>query len=92
MKILTIKLLNALISGNNAHRIKGRCKIIKDRTYVQETKDICNFDIKYGAGYIRLQWSDDMGDPCVSVQSENQPINFLENCGDSEYQYLLYID
>ena len=92
MKILTVKLLKELIAADKVSKIKGKCKIIKDRTSIQPTKDICHFDMKYGAGFIRLTWSNDMGDPCVSVLDENQPINYLEDCGDSEYQYLLYIN
>ena len=95
MKILTIKLLEELISKEEFSKIKMKTKIKCDGIkYTEDTKifDDGNFKIERREKSINLEWRSYDGDPNIQVQNENSSIDYISDKCDDSYQYLLYID
>jgi hypothetical protein len=97
MKILTVKLLEEIISNKEFSKIKMKTKTICDGYTSTEDTELFedgNFIIERSKDYERiyLEWSSYEGGPEISLNNENTPINFISDNCDGSYKYLLYID
>lgn len=91
--ILTVKLLEELIASNKIESIRGYTRRAVDDNGKFSTHinySMRDFTVTRRDTYIKVEWCNDAGDPCITVPDENFPIDFLEDCADSDYRYKLY--
>ena len=95
MKILTVKKLEELLTTSDVS-IKSRTKAFDPYSggdpYIGKPLKAINIVVERHERYINVSWSNNEGDPNISVNDENQEINFIYDSSDSDYSYTLYID
>lgn len=94
--ILTVVMLQDLIDTNKTHKIKGDSRVVyshdNGRKSHSKPKDLRDFRVTWNNTYWNITWSDDEGDPDISLNNANDLIKNIGHNSDGDYQFTLYIE